>query len=78
MSETQDKPAILEGIRDDGTIEDPFQDVETYYCRVEAIYTGDGFLGVIGNHGSTNVELRVLFETLEANGWIRITAEDHP
>jgi hypothetical protein len=78
MSDQAPKPAILEGIREDGTIEDPYQDVETYYCRVEAIFTGDGFLGVIGNHGSTNVELRVLFETLEANGWTRTTAKDEP
>jgi hypothetical protein len=78
MSDQAPKPAILEGICDDGTIEDPFQDVETYYCPVEAIYTGDGFLGVIGDNGGTNVELRVLFETLEANGWTRTITKDQP
>lgn len=67
--------AITDGIRDDRTIVDPLEGIETYYCPLEGIGLvqdndeGEGYLRIIGDDGIINVEIRVPLATLRDNGW---------
>ncbi len=62
---------LAEGVRPDGTIDDPYQGVETYYQPVEAVFETEHFLRVIIDDGATNIETRILIADLERAGWIR-------
>jgi hypothetical protein len=70
--------AIDEGIDDDGTIIDPDQGIETFFCPLEAVIEGEGFLRIVGDNGGTNVEMRLPFAVLEQNGWKLERPEDEP
>lgn len=71
---------MTDGIRqEDGTVDDPYQGVETYYCPLEDISEvsdedGGNFLRITGDDGGTNVEIRVPVAILEQNGWARSKA----
>lgn len=66
---------LEEGIAADGTAE-PYQGVVTNFARCEGIGIrtfddGDGYVSVICDYGPHYIETRVLFSTLEAQGWRR-------
>lgn len=70
MSETLTREAFEDGVREDGTVED--QMFETFYCEVESVSADErGYLRIVGDHGTYNVEIRVPFATLEGAGWKR-------
>jgi len=66
---------LHEGIREDGTVDDPYQGVETYYLALEGIaevhVEDDGYFRVTADDGGTNVEVRIPFSALTENGWVR-------
>ena len=64
------KHTIRKGVRADGTVEGHY--VETYYTPCKGIATeNDGlYLRVVADNGATDIETRVLFSTLESDGWI--------
>lgn len=67
--------AIIDGVRDDRTIEDPLEGIMTFYCPLKGIGLvqdhdeGEGYLRIIGNDGGINVEIRVPLAMLRNNGW---------
>jgi hypothetical protein len=68
--------AINDGIdTEDGTVDDPYQGIETYYCPLEGISEVDdpdgNFFRITGDNDGTNVEIRVPVAVLEQNGWAR-------
>lgn len=64
------KHTIRKGVRADGTVDGHY--VETYYTPCKGIATeNDGlYLRVVADNGATDIETRVLFSTLESDGWI--------
>lgn len=60
---------LTEGVDEDGAIEDPFQDIETYYCPLESIAETEHYLRITGDNGGTNVEIRVPVKALVDAGW---------
>ncbi len=62
-------PEDFEDIDDDGTVADPYQGIETYWCPLEMVGETDTFLRVVGDNGGTNVEIRVPLQNMRDNGW---------
>jgi hypothetical protein len=65
MSET----TLTDGVREDGTVEGWY--VETFYAQCQGILTDRAkqYVRVICELDGYDVETRVLFETLIADGW---------
>lgn len=64
------KHTIRKGVSADGTVEGHY--VETYYTPCKGISTENygRYIRVIADNGATYIETRVLFSTLESDGWI--------
>ena len=60
----------LYGIRDNGTVEGYY--IETYYTPCKGIVTDidNQLVRVVADNDATDIETRVLFSTLESDGWI--------
>lgn len=65
------KDQLEVGIDEEGVVDEGYQNVETHYAPLEAVYVGPGYLGIIVDDPGDFLETRILFETLEAMGWKR-------
>lgn len=61
--------SLEESIDDEGAIEEPYQDIETFYAPLEAVLETEHYLRVVGDNGGNNVEIRIPVEQLVLNGW---------
>ena len=69
MNIQQAREAFTAGVREDGTVEG--HRIETYYHHCKAIATDHKMqcVRVISDSGATDIETRILFDTLVADGW---------
>jgi hypothetical protein len=63
------RAALADGVREDGTVEGHY--IETYQGVCKGVFTDHRrrCLLVLIDDGATDLETRVLFETLIAEGW---------
>lgn len=74
MSDAKARPELLEGIREDGTVEGCF--VETHYQPCETIEPRAGYLCVRSDAGGVDAETRITFAALRRAGFTRMSAPE--